>query len=58
MLWQMLLDETPNTVNYMLAGYLVLGGLPVLYVLSWIVRRRNLKRDLDLIRELEKDKAR
>jgi hypothetical protein len=55
MLWQVLLDETPNTVSYMLAGYAVLIGLPLLYVASWRIRRRNLERDLKLMRELERD---
>jgi len=55
-----LLDETPNTVVYMLAGYAVLLGFPILYVLSWIFRRSGLKRELELLKTIqaEKDAAR
>ncbi len=50
-----LLDHTPNTVNYMLAGYAVLLGLPILYVVSLVVRRRNLERDQAALESLERD---
>ncbi len=55
-----LLDETPNTVAYMLAGYAVLLGFPILYVLSWALRRSGLKRELELLKiiQAEKDTAR
>lgn len=46
------MDQTPNTLAYMIAGYIVLLGFPVLYVLSWYVRRRNLERDLEVTRSL------
>jgi hypothetical protein len=47
--------DTPNTVVYMLAGYAVLLGLPVLYVVSWMVRRRNLQKDLEVITAIAAD---
>jgi hypothetical protein len=50
-----LLQDTPNTVNYMLAGYAVLLGVPALYVVSWFIRRRNLRRDLETIERLAAD---
>ncbi len=55
-----LLDQTPNTVAYMLAGYAVLLGFPILYALSWVLRRSGLKRELELLKILqaEKDAAR
>ncbi len=55
-----LLDQTPNTVTYMLAGYAVLLGFPILYALSWVLRRSGLKRELDLLKimQAEKDAAR
>ncbi len=55
-----LLDQTPNTVAYMLAGYAVLLGFPILYVLSWVLRRSGLKRELELLKivQAEKDRAR
>ena len=55
-----LLDDTPNTVAYMLAGYAVLLGFPILYALSWVFRRSGLKRELELLKTMqaEKDAAR
>ena len=50
-----LLDTIPNTVGYMIAGYIFLLGLPILYVISWFVRRRSLERDLELIESLKAD---
>lgn len=49
------MSDTPNTVAYMIAGYSVLVGMPILYVVSWILRRRNLERDLELIESLSKE---
>lgn len=46
----------PNTVNYMLLGYAVLFGMPLLYVLTWWLRRRNLEKDLEMLRTLSEDK--
>ena len=50
-----LLQDTPNTVNYLVAGYTILIGLLVLYIASWKVRRRNLEKDLELIESLQAD---
>jgi hypothetical protein len=52
-----LLQDTPDTVNYLLAGYAILIGLLVLYVASWAVRRRNLQKDLELIDSLKAEKT-
>jgi hypothetical protein len=52
-----LLQDTPDTVNYLLAGYAILIGLLVLYVASWAVRRRNLQKDLELIDILKAEKT-
>ncbi len=48
-----LLQDTPNTANYLYAGYAILISLLGLYVLSWKVRRRNLEKDLELIESLK-----
>jgi hypothetical protein len=50
-----LLQETANTLNYMLLGYAVLLGLPALYIISFALRRRNLQRDLEMIESLAQD---
>ena len=43
------MDQTPNTLTYMIAGYVVLIGFPILYVASWFLRRRNLEKDLEVL---------
>ena len=43
-----------ETTNYMIAGYAVIFGVMALYLISLVVRRRNLLRDLELLEELEK----
>jgi hypothetical protein len=52
LLLPLLQDATADTVGYMLFGYAVLLGLPILYLISWFIRRRNLERDLDTIKTL------
>lgn len=49
-------QTTPNTINYMLLGFAVLLGLPLLYVLSFVLRQRNLERDVELIETLKEEK--
>lgn len=46
-------EAVPQTMNYMLAGYAVLLGLPALYVLSWWWRRRRYEQDLAVLRSLQ-----
>ncbi len=52
----MLLDQTPNTVGYMIGGYAVFFGLPFLYIVSWLMRQRNLEKDIELIETLSEEK--
>ncbi len=52
----LLLDDTPNTLNYMLAGYTVLIGVPILYVVSLVVRRQRVKHELEMLAALAKEK--
>jgi hypothetical protein len=55
MLFDLLLAEGPiETTNYMIMGYTVIFGVMALYLVSLVVRRRNLLRDLELLEELEK----
>lgn len=57
MLATLLLDGTPNTVNYMVLGFAFLLGLPIVYALSFHWRRRNLERDLELVQSLRADEV-
>jgi hypothetical protein len=45
-------DAIPQTLNYMLAGYAVLLGLPLLYVAGWFWRRHQYQQTLTLLRNL------
>jgi hypothetical protein len=55
MLGLLLLDPTPNTVAYLVAGYFFLVGVPILYVISWFVRQRSLERDIQMMESLAAD---
>ncbi len=48
------IDPTPDTSGYMIAGYIVIFGIMLIYLVSLIVRYRNLRQDLDTLEELEK----
>ena len=47
---------TPETTNYMIAGYAVFFAVTTFYVASLVLRWRNLKRDFLTLEELGKDK--
>jgi hypothetical protein len=46
-------DAPANTTAYMIAGYTVIFGLMLLYLVSLIVRRRNLQQDAEMLEALE-----
>jgi hypothetical protein len=49
----MLLQEAPaNTTSYMIAGYAVIFGVMLVYLISLYLRRRNLEQDLDVLNEI------
>lgn len=53
-----LLQEGPaQTVNYFVAGYVVIFGVMALYLVSLIIRRRNLVQDLNTLQEMEEGKS-
>ncbi|MEZ4593535.1 MAG: hypothetical protein R3D55_20690 [Chloroflexota bacterium] len=46
----------PNTFNnYMLLGYMVMGIIGLVYIVSLAVRQRNLRQDLQLMERLLDD---
>ncbi len=48
----MLFQDAPAiTTNYMIAGYTVLFGVLLLYILSLVMRQNNLKKDLEVLQE-------
>ena len=50
------LEAPPNTSQYMVAGYAIAFGVMLIYVVSLFVRSRNLRRDLSMLEEMDKDK--
>jgi hypothetical protein len=48
------MEVTPDTVNYMVGGYIVFSVVMVAYVISLIIRWNNLKREELTLKELEK----
>jgi hypothetical protein len=49
-----LLQEGPaQTTNYFVSGYVVIFGVMALYLVSLIIRRRNLKADLETLEEMQ-----
>lgn len=54
----LLLQEGPaETTAYMIAGYIVIFGVMLIYLISLAVRSRNLRQDLEVLHEIEEDKA-
>lgn len=47
------MEGPANTLNYMIAGYVVIFGTMLLYLVSLISRWKNLRKDADLMKELE-----
>jgi len=46
--------QTAETTNYMILGYVVIFGVLFFHLASFVVRSRNLHRDLDLLENLSK----
>lgn len=53
-LLSLLLQDGPaQTTSYMIAGYVVIFGVMLIYLVSLIVRKRNLSQDLEVLQDLE-----
>ncbi|GAB4493741.1 MAG: hypothetical protein Fur0016_30110 [Anaerolineales bacterium] len=48
------MEPTPDTVNYMIAGYVVFAVVMLVYIVSLVVRWNNLKREEQTLQDLEK----
>jgi hypothetical protein len=54
MILSILLQQGPaETTRYMIAGYAVIFGVMFIYLVSLFIRNRNLKRDLEILEEME-----
>jgi hypothetical protein len=53
LMMELFLQNGPaETTSYMVAGFIVIFGMMALYLLSQIVRTRNLEGDLEILDEL------
>lgn len=50
------MDATPNTLNYMIAGYAVFAVVMSLYIASLVNRWNNLKREQQMLDEMQNNK--
>jgi len=48
------MNTTPDTVNYMIAGYTVFTIVMIAYLVSLYARWRNLERDERILDEIDK----
>jgi hypothetical protein len=54
MLFSILLQEGPaDTTDFMIAGYAVIFGVMLIYLISLFVRQRNLNKDLEVLEEIQ-----
>ncbi len=45
-----------DTLNYMIAGYAVIFSVMVIYLISLVIRWRNLHQDEELLEQIEEEK--
>jgi len=49
------MDSPANTLNYMIAGYIVIFGIMIVYLASLLIRSHNLHKDVDLLKLLDQN---
>lgn len=47
------MEGPANTLNYMIAGFVVIFGVMAAYIGSMVVRYRNLRQDEEALKELQ-----
>jgi CcmD family protein len=52
----LILQAPAETTRYLIAGYTVIFGIMLLYVVSLVVRSRNLKREIENLKQLDEEK--
>jgi hypothetical protein len=48
-------DAPANTTSYMIAGYVVIFGIMLIYLISLYLRQRNLNQDLQVLEEMDEN---
>ena len=49
------MDATPDTINYMVSGYIVFAIVMLIYIVSLVSRWNNLNREKQMLDEIEKN---
>lgn len=47
------MEGPANTLNYMIAGYGVIFGIMLIYIVSLVVRGRNLHQDEEILSQVQ-----
>ncbi len=47
------MEATPDTLNYMVSGYVVFAVVMLVYIVSLVSRWNNLKREKKILEEIE-----
>jgi hypothetical protein len=49
------MDATPDTINYMVSGYIVFAVVMLVYIVSLVSRWNTLNREKQILDEIEKN---
>ena len=49
------MDSPPDTVNFLILGYALIGAIGMGYITTLILRQRNLKRDIEVLNRIQDD---
>jgi len=55
MLAAIIQNPTPDTVSYLIIGYVIIGVVGLGYVITLLIRQNNLRRDLEMLKRLEEE---
>jgi hypothetical protein len=53
MIFSILQEAPAETTHYMIVGYAVIFSIMLIYILSIFIRRRNLKRNMEMLEEMQ-----
>lgn len=49
------MEGPANTVNYMIAGYAVIFTVNIIYLVSLVIRQRNLRQDQEILEQVDQE---
>ena len=50
------MEGPANTLNYMIAGYVVIFSVNIIYLASLVIRWRNLRQDQEMLEQVDQEK--